>query len=116
MEKLQQLLTNLDRINDNLEISSAIYSGFSGILVIIVILAMQYYKYTPSAKYRYAKPLYFGASILLLAAIAVNRLLNYPPTVTLSTFVFLTSYIMYSAHTLYVGVIRQHEYKRCGMR
>ena len=116
METLQQLLRSLDRANDNLEISSIAYNGIIGILVVIVILAMQCYKYTPSAKYRFAKPLYFGASILLLVAIAINRLFDYPPTVTFTTFAIITSFVMYSAHTLYVGVIRRYEYKRSGMR
>ena len=116
METLQQLLRSLDRANDNLEISSIVYNGITGIIVAIVILAMQYYKYTPSAKYRFARFLYFSASILLLVGLAINRLFDYPPTVTFATFAIITSFIMYSAHTLYVGVIRRQEYKRCGMR
>lgn len=116
METLQQLLRSLDRTNDNLEISSIMYNGITGILVVFVVLAMQYYKYTPSAKYRFAKYLYFSASILLLVALAINRLFDYPPTVTFTTFTIIASFIMYSAHTLYVGVIRRQEYKRCGMR
>ncbi len=116
LQQLQQLLRSLDRVNDNLEISSIVYNGIAGILVVIVILAMQYYKYTPSAKYRFAKYLYFSASILLLVALAINRLFDYPPTVTFTTYASITSFVMYSAHTLYVGVIRRQEYKRCGMR
>lgn len=105
---MREVIKTIQELNNTLAVPAEVYNTITGLFIVVVLLAMKYYKYTPSSKFRYAKGIYYAASISVILAILINRLLNYPPVISFSGFLYLFGYLLHAAHTVYAGSHNQH--------
>lgn len=106
---MKELIQTVSNLNNTLAVPEEVYNGITGLLIVIVLLAMKYYGYTPSSRFKYAKGIYYAASISVILAILINRLLNYPPVISFSGFLYLIGYLLHAAHTVYAGSSMAHK-------
>lgn len=75
----------------------------TGLLVVITTLSMRQFKYTLSARLKWSKPLYYSGCVIQLAAILINRFVNYPPTYPPSSVLYVLSYLAFCGYVLYAA-------------
>lgn len=111
---IQQLQEWAIRVNSMFSADDSVVNFATGLLVVITWLSMRRFKYTPSSKFKWSKPLYYSACVMMLFAVGVNRFIGYPPTYPASSSLYLFSFLLVCGYILYAGSSHAHKRKNNG--
>lgn len=111
--KLAELTKTVQELNNSLAVPDWLYNTTTGLLVVVIVLAMKYFRHTPSSVFKFSPFLYYAGAVSMLIAIGINRWLHYPPVISFSSFLYLMAYLFHSAYIIYAGS-RQRRWRAYG--